>query len=174
MRAGREYEGSGGDHFGHSCEASQAVREEQREPKARLSLSYSLPFADQVTLSVQLELCLGYTWLATVHIFTRSNRRERLHLPICSVVPNPPSPISFRRQSLTFRSDLSARYKPPRCVCVSMLYVLVMCFKIRKMCHEVCACVLARACFSVRVCVCVCARDVRTILVCYPGRLPLV
>lgn len=36
---------------------ASSVREEQSEPKACLSLSYGLPCAAQVTLSVQLELC---------------------------------------------------------------------------------------------------------------------
>lgn len=110
------------EHFGHSCEVFSAgqrtaglVGEEQSEPKACLSMSYGLPCAAQVTFSVQLLSCWCYTWLATVQIFMRLNKRgrrrqrererERVHL-----APHLSS-SNFRRYSL----PLSA-HRPLSCM----------------------------------------------------------
>lgn len=131
-----------------------SVREEQREPKACLSLSYGLPCAAQVTLSVQLKLCWGYTWLTTVYSFMRSNKRERLHLLTCSV-SRPPS------HSLPF--------KPPRHLAINHHDVCVhYVLEFRKTCVckctwcEACARVLLHACFTV--CVCVGCKDIILVL----------
>lgn len=63
VSSGREYEAIKRDNFGHSSmvfaarqHVASSVREEQRLPKACLSLNYGLPCAAQVTFPLRLEL----------------------------------------------------------------------------------------------------------------------